>query len=79
MLFRSHLNAVGMFEKHQHPTEGETLLVRAPVNYAKTPNSIRTHAPRFGEHGAEVLSELGYDEGTIAELMEGGAVLTDSD
>ncbi len=78
LLEDEHLNAVGMFEKHQHPTEGETLLVRAPVNYAKTPNSIRSHAPRFGEHGAEVLSELGYDEGSIAELMEGGAVLTDS-
>ena len=77
LLEDEHLNAVGMFEKHQHPTEGETLLVRSPVNYAKTPNSIRTHAPRFGEHGAEVLGELGYDEGSIAELMEGGAVLRD--
>lgn len=72
-----HLKAVGMFEKHTHPTEGETLLVRPPVNYAKTPSSIRTHAPRFGEHGAEVLSEIGYDEGAIEELMDGGAVLRD--
>ncbi len=77
LLNDEHLNAVGMFEKHKHPTEGETLLVRAPVNYAKTPNSIRSHAPRFGEHGAEVLGELGYDEGSIAELMEVGAVLRD--
>ena len=78
LLEDEHLNAVGMFEKHQHPTEGETLLVRAPVKYAKTPNSIRRHAPRFGEHGAEVLHELGYDEDSIDKLMKVGAVLTDT-
>ena len=67
-----------MFEKHQHPTEGETLLVRAPVKYAKTPNSIRRHAPRFGEHGAEVLHELGYNEDSIGKLMKSGAILKDT-
>ena len=59
--------------------EGDTLLVRAPVNYAKTPNSIRRHAPRFGEHGAELLGELGYDESEIAALMDAGAVQHDSE
>jgi len=77
LLADEHLNAVGMFEKHHHPTEGETLLVRAPVNYARTPNRIRRHAPRFGEHGAELLGELGYDESEIAELMGSGAVQRD--
>ncbi|PPR65033.1 MAG: Formyl-CoA:oxalate CoA-transferase [Alphaproteobacteria bacterium MarineAlpha4_Bin2] len=77
LLADEHLNAVGMFEKHEHPTEGDTLLVRSPVQYGKTPNSIRRLAPRFGENGAEVLSELGYDEAKIAALMQDGAVLTD--
>jgi len=73
-----HLKAVGMFEKHNHPTEGETLLVRSPVNYSKTPSTIRTHAPRFGEHGAEVLREIGYDESEIEKLSADGAVLKDT-
>ncbi len=73
-----HLKAVGMFEKHTHPTEGETLLVRPPVNYSKTPSTIRTHAPRFGEHNAEVLREIGYDEGEIEKLSADGAVLQDT-
>ncbi|MDE0205930.1 MAG: CoA transferase, partial [Candidatus Tectomicrobia bacterium] len=46
-----HLRAVGMFEKHRHPSEGDTLLVRSPVKYSRSPSSIRRHAPRFGEHG----------------------------
>jgi formyl-CoA transferase len=72
-----HLKAVGMFEKHTHPTEGETLLVRPPVNYSKTPSTIRTHAPRFGEHNAEVLREIGYHEIEIDRLSADGAVLQD--
>ena len=74
-----HLQAVGMFEKHQHPTEGETVLVRPPVKFAKSPSSIHRHAPRFGEHGAEILRELGYDETTIAAMTVAGALITDDD
>lgn len=72
-----HLKAVGMFEKHHHPTEGETVLVRPPVKFAKSPASIRSHAPRFGEHGAEVLRELGYDDEAIAALSDTGALIAD--
>lgn len=73
-----HLQAVGMFEKHHHPSEGETILVRPPVKFSKSPAAIRSHAPRFGEHGAEVLRELGYDAATIAALVASGALLTDA-
>lgn len=72
-----HLQAVGMFETHQHPTEGETVLVRPPVKFEKSPAKIRTHAPRFGEHGRELLRELGYDEATITEMANSGALIDD--
>lgn len=72
-----HLKAVGMFEQHHHPSEGKTVLVRPPVKFSKSPGAIRTHAPRFGEHGAEIMRELGYDEITIAEFAATGALLTD--
>ena len=70
-----HLKAVGMFEKHPHPSEGDTVLVRPPVKFSKSPASIRSHAPRFGEHGAEVLRELGYDEAAIVEMYASGALI----
>ena len=72
-----HLKAVGMFEKHTHPTEGETVLVRPPVKYSKSPGGIRLHAPRFGENGPEVLREIGYDAAAIDALLTGGALLSD--
>jgi crotonobetainyl-CoA:carnitine CoA-transferase CaiB-like acyl-CoA transferase len=70
-----HLKAVGMFEKHHHPSEGDTILVRPPVKFSKTPGAIRSPAPHFGEHNTEVLRELGYDEATIAEMAASGAIL----
>ena len=72
-----HLKAVGMFERHHHPTEGETVLVRPPVLYEKSPASIRTHAPRYGEHGQAVLREIGYGESEIEALIEAGALIPD--
>ena len=71
-----HLKAVGMFEKHQHPTEGETVLVRPPVKFSKSPGSIRTQAPRLGEQGPEILREAGYDEATIDAMKASGAVIS---
>ena len=72
-----HLKAVGMFEKHTHPTEGETVLIRPPVSYSKTPGGIHRHAPRFGENGPELLRELGYDDDAIEALSGEGALLSD--
>jgi len=70
-----HLQAVGMFERHEHPTEGKTILVRPPVTYSESPGDIRRHAPRFGEHGAEVARELGYDDAAIQKLLASGALI----
>ena len=74
-----HLQAVGMFEAHRHPSEGETVLARPPVKFSKTPSAIRSHAPRFGEHGGEVLRELGYGEDIIVQLREARVLLRDSE
>jgi crotonobetainyl-CoA:carnitine CoA-transferase CaiB-like acyl-CoA transferase len=71
-----HLQAVGMFERHSHPTEGETVLVRPPVTLSASPAAIRTPAPRFGEHSRDVARELGYDEAAIGALLASGALIS---
>ena len=72
-----HLRAVGMFEKHRHPSEGDTLLVRSPVRFSRSPSSIRQHAPRFGEHGVELAGQLGYCHEDIEAMKASGALITD--
>ncbi len=45
-----------------------------PVKLSRTPGSLEFGAARLGEHTAAVLTELGYSESEIAELLRGGAV-----
>ena len=72
-----HLRAVGFFERHDHPSEGATVLARPPVGMSKSPASIRRLAPRLGQHGREILSELGYEAAVIAEMRASGALIGD--
>lgn len=50
-----HLEAVGMFQKRDHPTEGTLNVARFPIRFGKSPASIRRLAPNLGEHTDEVL------------------------
>ncbi|UZW53822.1 CoA transferase [Sphingobium sp. JS3065] len=48
--------------------------VGVPVKLSETPGGIHRRAPRHGEHTAEVLRELGMDDGAIRDLAERGAI-----
>jgi crotonobetainyl-CoA:carnitine CoA-transferase CaiB-like acyl-CoA transferase len=56
-----HLKSVGMFGQAEHPSEGLYKVIRRPVSLSASPFKIRYHAPRLGEHTAEVLEEVGVD------------------
>ena len=69
------LQAVNLFETHQHPTEGNVRTVRSPVKFAGTPVGYRLHAPQLGEQTREILSELGYESARIDALLGEGAAV----
>ena len=50
------------------------LLITHPVKVSSAPPVGPRRAPRLGEHTAEVLAELGYDENAIAEMQADGVV-----
>jgi crotonobetainyl-CoA:carnitine CoA-transferase CaiB-like acyl-CoA transferase len=69
-----HLNAVGFFDRMDHPTEGMVRTMAPAGNYSQTPLSVRRPAPRLGEHTNEVLSEAGLGENEIARLSDAGVI-----
>jgi crotonobetainyl-CoA:carnitine CoA-transferase CaiB-like acyl-CoA transferase len=54
-----HMKAVRLFGVAEHPSEGTYKTIRAPVSFSSAPFRIRRHAPRLGEHTAEILQEIG--------------------
>lgn len=72
-----HLQAVGMFETMDHPTEGKTRFVRPAARFERTPMSVRLPAPSLGQHSRAVLDDLGYSAEVIEKLALDGVILLD--
>jgi crotonobetainyl-CoA:carnitine CoA-transferase CaiB-like acyl-CoA transferase len=58
-----------------HPELGRSVRYAGPfARFGATPIRYRRPPPRLGEHGPEILSELGYSRPEVAALREGGVI-----
>jgi crotonobetainyl-CoA:carnitine CoA-transferase CaiB-like acyl-CoA transferase len=67
-----HHAATGFFKVMEHPSEGLIREMDIPTTWSKSQPEIRRHAPRLGEHSAQVLREAGYSDEDIKSLEASG-------
>jgi crotonobetainyl-CoA:carnitine CoA-transferase CaiB-like acyl-CoA transferase len=67
-----HMIARGIVEDVEHPRLGHMRTVRNPILLDHDGPAIDRHAPMLGEHSEEILRQLGYPAGAIAELFTTG-------
>ena len=58
---------------------GEVRQARPAARFNETPSEISRPAPRLGEHGNEILTELGYSNEFQENLIEEGKISIDKD
>jgi crotonobetainyl-CoA:carnitine CoA-transferase CaiB-like acyl-CoA transferase len=65
--------ARGLAVDHEDPDAGEITLPGHPVNFPDFETSIRSPAPRLGEHTEEVFADVAGDQTTLDEWADEGA------
>jgi len=74
-----HFEARGMVRRVADPVLGQVTVAGYPFKFSAQPQLPDLYAPTLGEHNAEVLQRvLGYDDATVAELVERGVLQSGS-
>jgi crotonobetainyl-CoA:carnitine CoA-transferase CaiB-like acyl-CoA transferase len=57
------------FIEVDHPKAGKVKVTNVPFTMSETPGKINRSSPLIGEHGNEILKEIGYDDQSIESLL----------
>ena len=68
------LVATDFFRRVDHPSEGSLVEPEHPARFGGVAEMQGRPTPRLGEHGQEILAELGYDPAGVEALRDGGGV-----
>jgi crotonobetainyl-CoA:carnitine CoA-transferase CaiB-like acyl-CoA transferase len=68
------IEANGVIDEFEHPVLGSVRQVNPAVRFGADRAGELPAAPRLGEHGDVVLTELGFDTGEITRLRTAGAL-----
>jgi crotonobetainyl-CoA:carnitine CoA-transferase CaiB-like acyl-CoA transferase len=64
-----HLKDVGFFKEEQHPSEGKIRRSKLANTFSGGVRENDMHAPLYGEHTREILTELGYSAADIDKMV----------
>ena len=74
-----HLVGTGFWQEFDHPSEGRLRMSSPPMNFSRTPASIRSLQPRLGQNTREVLSEAGLEDKLIDSMIASGEAVLPTD
>lgn len=66
--------AINLFPTLEHPEHGEYRTVRAPIRIQGVDTSPRRSSPMPGQHTRSVLTDAGFDDAAIDQLIADGKV-----
>jgi crotonobetainyl-CoA:carnitine CoA-transferase CaiB-like acyl-CoA transferase len=66
--------ARGLIREFEHPRIGRVRQAKPAAEFSATPTRSPSPAPGIGEHGRQILVELGYGDAEIAQLGQGKVV-----
>lgn len=69
-----HTLASGMVMAYEHPELGELRSVAQPIRFNGERTRLHKAPPMLGQHSAEILRELGFDEAQVQAMAQAGAV-----
>ncbi len=70
-----HLKDVGFFELKDHPTEGQTRVMRLPNKWSSGVRRGWNPAPKLGQQSVEILREIGYGDAAIDAMVASGVTV----
>ena len=74
LLKEVYLEETNFFVPTEHPAEGGVLVTAIPARFSATPPQTSRLWPTLGQHTQEVLSELGYSDAEITEIVKVGKI-----
>jgi crotonobetainyl-CoA:carnitine CoA-transferase CaiB-like acyl-CoA transferase len=74
LLHDRHLLDTGFIRRDPHPTEGTVVGFESPMRFGRSPAQLTRLAPNLGEHSAEILAELGYNQSDIDAFSGRGII-----
>ena len=69
-----HVRERGVLHKWEHPQLGNVTQVKTPIAVNGKMPDVKTPAPALGQDTRQILSELGYEDEAIEEMLASGAI-----